>query len=54
MRVGVLINDMINLENGGSDSYLTRLINIIDNYNFHNSLELIFIFRYSNNLRKEN
>jgi len=51
MKIGVLINHKINLENGGAASYLSRLIKIIDNYDFHNSLEIVFIFRYFHDLK---
>ncbi len=47
MRIGVFINSEINFENGGSASYIHRLISILDEYNFDNSLQIIFIFRHT-------
>lgn len=43
MKVGVWINEDINSQEGGGFSYTDRLINLIDEYDFNDKLEIVFI-----------
>ncbi len=55
MRIGIYINNKVDIINGGSDTYLSRLLGIIDNFEFQKSLQFVFIFRYNEtyNFKKE-
>ena len=48
MKIGVWISKDVNPQQGGGFSYTTQLINLIDDYNFDQSLEVIFISTNSN------